>query len=230
MRRTAGVVLGCFLTSMLARTQPKQILAEEVFKNIQTFKGAPAASVIPAMDALTGLLGVGCTYCHIPREWDKEDKPQKQTARKMFTMVSYLNEKGFGGQNRISCWTCHRGHGQPPALPDNPQRKEEAKRLIQIPAADESKPAEQVFHDIQSMKGVAAGDFPGIMAYFSQALGVDCSHCHVGGQWDKDTPHKQTARTMLAMVDAAVQKFYGGNGPLGCPDCHQGAVKPQLTR
>jgi len=76
------------------------------------------------------------------------------------------------------------------------------------------------------MRGTPAGEFPGIMAYFSQSLGVECGHCHVLNHWDQDTPHKQTARAMLSMVDATVKKFYGGSGPLGCPDCHQGSVKP----
>lgn len=226
MRLPAGFVLALLLESAVSLAQDKQVRAEEVFKNIQTFKGKPAARVIPAMDALTGLLGVDCSYCHVAREWEKDDKPQKQTARKMFDMMGYLNDQQFSGENRISCWTCHRGHGKPPGLPDIAGRTLEAKQLISIASRDESKPAEQVFRNIQAMKGTPAGELPGIMAYFSQALGVECSHCHVPLQWDQDTPIKQTARTMLRMVDATVQKFYGGSGPLGCPDCHQGAVHP----
>jgi hypothetical protein len=53
------------------------------------------------MDALTGLLGVDCNYCHVLREWERDDKPQKQTARKMFQMVEYLNHDHFSGENRI---------------------------------------------------------------------------------------------------------------------------------
>ena len=226
MRSPVGIValvaIGCGASS----AQNKKVLAEDVYKNVQIFKGKPADRVIRAMDALTGLLGVECTYCHIAREWDKEDKPQKQTARKMFEMIGYLNDEHFRGENRISCWTCHRGHGTPPALPDIGKRTAVVKQLLAIPTPDESKPAEQVFHDIRAMKGTPTGEFPGIMAYFSQSLGVECSHCHVPNHWDQDTPNKQTARTMLSMVDATIKKFYGGNGPLGCPDCHQGSVKP----
>ena len=228
MPRSMGLIVAALLGCAHAPAQQKQALAEDVFKNIQTFKGKPAAHVIPAMDALTGLLGVQCTYCHVAREWDKDDKPQKQTARKMFEMIGYLNDTHFGGENRISCWTCHRGHGTPPKLPPDPQRLEQARMMIAIAPADEAKPAGQVFHNIQALAGVPAGQIPGIMAYFSRALGVECTHCHVAGQWEQDTPAKQTARKMLAMVDATVKKFYGGSGPLGCPDCHQGNVQPQL--
>ena len=216
------LALGCGITF----AQSKHVLAEDVYRNIQIFKGQRADRVIPAMEALTGLLGVECSYCHIARDWDKEDKPQKQTARKMFEMMGYINDEHFRGENRISCWTCHRGRGTPPALPDIGKRTEVVKQLLAIPPSDESKSAELVFHDIRAMKGTPAGEFPGIMAYFSQSLGVECSHCHVPSHWDQDTPHKQTARTMLSMVDATVKKFYNGSGPLGCPDCHQGSVTP----
>jgi len=180
------------------------------------------------MDALTGLLDVECTYCHVPREWDKDDKPQKQTARQMFDMIGYLNGTHFGGENRISCWTCHRGHGKPPEPPEDPKRLEFAKKVMAIAPADESKPARQVLHQIKSMGGIPAGQFPAIMAYFSAALGVECSHCHVAGHWDQDTPVKQTARKMLAMVDATMKKYFGGTGTLGCPTCHHGSIKPQF--
>lgn len=228
MLRSTGITFALLLGSTLAPAAEKQALAEEVFKNITIFKGMPAARVIPAMDALTGLLGIECTYCHVEREWDKDDKPQKQTARKMFQMLEYLNHDHFGGQNRISCWTCHRGHGKPPQLPVDSRRLEQARRAMPIAAADESKPAEQVFHNIQALPGVPARELSAIMAYFSSALGVECTHCHAAGHWDKDTPVKQTARKMLAMVDATIQRFYGGLSPLGCPDCHQGSIKPQF--
>jgi hypothetical protein len=226
MRCTNLIILAVIMVARSASQENKRTLAEDVFKNIQTYKGKPAASVIPSMEALTGFLGVECAYCHVDREWEKDDKPPKKTARKMFEMVGYLNESHFGGQDRISCWTCHRGHPKPPAQTNQAQRTAQAKGLMTIAAADQAKPAEQVFRNIRSMADVPAGDFPGIMAYFSGALGVDCSHCHLVGQWDQDTPAKLKARAMLSMVTATVNKFYNGSGPLGCPDCHQGGAMP----
>ena len=226
MLRSTGIIFALLLGCTLAPAAEKQALAEEVFNNITVFKGMPAARVISAMDALTSQLSVECTYCHVAREWDKDDKPQKQTARKMFQMVEYLNHDQFGGKNRITCWTCHRGHGKPPQWPEDPRRLEQARLAIPIAAADQAKPAEQVFHNIQALTGVPAGELPAIMAYFSSALGVECIHCHTVGHWDKDTPLKQTARKMLAMVDVTIQRFYGGLSPLGCPDCHRGSLKP----
>src|SRR5436305_15216742 len=63
--------------------QPQQ-LAEERFKNIQIFKGQPAQGVMRAMMFFTKSLGVDCAFCHIQGAMDKDDKPEKKTARRMF--------------------------------------------------------------------------------------------------------------------------------------------------
>ena len=88
--------------------------AEQVFKNIEILKGKKASRLPAMMSALTGLLGVNCTHCHVNGQWDSEEKPTKQTARKMFRMVGGINKDYFDGKNAVSCWTCHRGHPRPP--------------------------------------------------------------------------------------------------------------------
>ena len=88
--------------------------AETFFKNIEILKGKKASRLPAMMSALTGLLGVGCSYCHVTNEWDREDKPTKQTARKMFRMIGTINKDNFEGKNAVSCWTCHRGNPHPP--------------------------------------------------------------------------------------------------------------------
>jgi hypothetical protein len=88
--------------------------AEQVFKNIEILKGKKASVLPGMMSALTGLLGVNCTYCHIEGQWDREDKPTKQIARKMFQLVKTINRDDFDGRNAVSCWTCHRGNPHPP--------------------------------------------------------------------------------------------------------------------
>src|SRR4030095_4026147 len=57
--------------------------AEETYKNIQIFKGLPSSGVMRAMNFFTRSLGVDCTHCHVPGEFEKDDKAAKQTARKM---------------------------------------------------------------------------------------------------------------------------------------------------
>lgn len=87
--------------------------AEEIFKNIELLRGKPASRLPGMMKALTGLLGVGCQYCHVTGHWELEEKQAKVTARKHFAMQNVLNDQYFNGENKVSCWTCH--HGKPKA-------------------------------------------------------------------------------------------------------------------
>jgi len=73
------------------------VRAEDVFKSIEIFKGKPATQVLIAMNAIRGNLGVSCTYCHTQFEWDKNDKPAKETTRKMFRMIGFSNKTYFPG-------------------------------------------------------------------------------------------------------------------------------------
>jgi len=75
------------------------------------------------------------------------------------------------------------------------------------------------------------------MRGFTAALGVECSHCHVGGQQERakdDNPKKGIARKMLAMT-AAINKDMlkdvgepaaAGVNKVTCFTCHRGAIKP----
>jgi hypothetical protein len=81
--------------------------AEQVYKNIQLFKGMPASRLMPAMTRLTEWLGVDCTHCHVQDQFEKDDKPAKQTARKMFQMVRLVGRELK--TDRVTCYTCHRG-------------------------------------------------------------------------------------------------------------------------
>ncbi len=74
--------------------------------------------------AVQGLgLGANCLYCHVSNEArDLDDKPEKVTARKMFAMVKNINATMFNGENKVVCWTCHRGEAKPAAPPPPPAR------------------------------------------------------------------------------------------------------------
>ena len=112
-----GVALSTFLA---ARAQDKSAssekTAEQVYKNIQVFKGVPASQLEGNMAFITGSLGVKCNYCHAGT-FDKDDKPTKLTARKMIQMVFDLNKGNFNGTGAVSCYTCHRGKPLPIAVP-----------------------------------------------------------------------------------------------------------------
>lgn len=97
--------------------------AEKVFKNLTTpmLKSGPAARVLAVMEfGYARSLGVNCTHCHVPEKWESEDKPQKQIAREMSSMVARINGellkdiKNLKSETpTINCTTCHRGEIKP---------------------------------------------------------------------------------------------------------------------
>jgi photosynthetic reaction center cytochrome c subunit len=212
--------------------------AEEVFHNIEILKGKPASRLPGMMTALNGLLGVKCAYCHDVNAWEKE-VPAKITSRHMFAMLRSTNTKYFSGENPnpITCWTCHRGAAKPTSgqqeimagLQSLPQdRRKVIDDLTASLGENKDKPAEEVFHNIQFFKGIPAWRLLRIMSVYTVALGVDCSHCHVIGAWEKDDkPAKRTVITMNHVVqDVNAQLFGDQPAKVACYTCHRGAEKP----
>ena len=104
------------VNSSRAQQQTPQQTAEQRYKNIQVFKGLPAAQLEPTMAFIAGSLGVKCNHCHV-NQFDKDDKPTKLVARRMIRMVFDLNKGTFNGERAVSCFTCHRGSLTPVAVP-----------------------------------------------------------------------------------------------------------------
>ena len=77
----------------------------------------PASQIQPTMAFITGSLGVRCNYCHTPSAFERDDKPTKQTARRMMRMVLDINRGNFDGAAAVSCNTCHRGQTRPQSVP-----------------------------------------------------------------------------------------------------------------
>jgi len=92
---------------------------EQVQRNIQVLNGMPSSQLLPVMHLMRTSLGVRCDYCHVAEDgkyW-MDDKPAKQTARKMLQMVFEINKANFGGQSVVTCNTCHQGQTKPKAVP-----------------------------------------------------------------------------------------------------------------
>ena len=87
----------------------------------QNLKVLTADNFRPLMDVFVASLGLadkgGCTYCHVQGQMASDEKPPKVTARAMLTMVRDLNEKSFGGEQKVTCYTCHRGSATPVTQP-----------------------------------------------------------------------------------------------------------------
>ena len=90
----------------------KEERAEQKYKNIQLLKGIPSERLTKIMFSFKASLGVDCTYCHIKDQFEKDDKPAKQVARKMIQLVRDTNTK-LGSMTHVTCFTCHRGQTRP---------------------------------------------------------------------------------------------------------------------
>jgi hypothetical protein len=104
--------------------------AEDVFLNIQDYKGVPASGLLRGMEFYTRALGVTCLHCHTPDKWEADTKPTKQIAREMSQLVDVIQARLAAIKNLqtprpgISCETCHRGRPRPgrPGIVDASER------------------------------------------------------------------------------------------------------------
>ena len=120
-----AIALMPFICAPLAQAQtppPADQKAETVFKNIQLLKGISVKEFMDTMGFFSAATGMNCIDCHAPEAADSlegyaVDTPLKQTARKMLIMVQTLDKSNFGGQLKVTCYTCHRATDHPEAIP-----------------------------------------------------------------------------------------------------------------
>ena len=104
---------------VLAQTPQPQIVEGQ---NVKVLTGLTAQQFQEEMNFMVQGLGVTCGTCHVRGNFASEDKPQKQTARKMLEMVTAINKMTFpdykpkDGESllgKVTCYTCHRGETTP---------------------------------------------------------------------------------------------------------------------
>ena len=78
----------------------------------KNLKVLTAENVMPNMRAAAQGLGVMCNYCHVD-DRSSDEKPEKVTARMMFSMTQEINAKFTDGKVHVTCFTCHRGAEMP---------------------------------------------------------------------------------------------------------------------
>ena len=98
-------------------------------------------------------------------------------------------------------------------------------------AASGQKPqmVEDVFKNVQVLKGIPVDEFMGTMGLFSAALSMCCAECHDTAKWDADTPRKRIARRMVEMVNGINRTSFGGRQVVTCWTCHRGRDRPVVT-
>src|SRR3984885_2677636 len=102
-------------------------------------------------------------------------------------------------------------------------------------AATQEKPlmSDQVFKNVQVLKGIPVDEFMGTMGFFAAALSLNCTECHTAdaindlSEYATDTPLKQAARRMVLMVRTINQNNFGGKPVVTCYTCHRTSSKPK---
>jgi len=100
--------------------------------------------------------------------------------------------------------------------------------------AERPQMADEVFKNVQVLKGIPVNEFLGIMGFFSASLGKSCVDCHDSDSgWENyvadKNPNKRTARRMIEMVSTINKNFFGGAQGVTCYSCHRGGPSPKLT-
>src|ERR1019366_3846083 len=92
--------------------------------------------------------------------------------------------------------------------------------------------AEEVFKNVQVLKGIPVDEFMSTMGIFSAALGISCENCH--SLSDKSwadyaldtTQKKKTARRMVVLMQGINKQYFGGRQVVTCFSCHRGGDHP----
>ena len=95
------------------------------------------------------------------------------------------------------------------------------------PNAFSGKTTDQVYKNIQVLKGVPSDQLIPAMEFITSSLGVECGFCHVERHFDQDGKKpKQTARKMMQMMLAINQGNFDNRQAVTCNTCHRGARLP----
>ena len=94
--------------------------------------------------------------------------------------------------------------------------------------------AEDVFKNVQVLKGIPVKEFMNTMGFFSAATNLNCIDCHSPESdslegYAIDTPRKQTARRMIRMVNAINEANFGGRRSVTCYTCHRASDRPEAV-
>jgi photosynthetic reaction center cytochrome c subunit len=130
MRFLLASVVVCFISILPMRSQTgrvaseqKPLMAEDVFKNVQLLKGISVKEFMDTMGFFSAATSLNCIDCHAAQESNESlagyaaDTSLKQTARKMILLVNMINKTTFGGQRKVTCYTCHRATDHPKTIP-----------------------------------------------------------------------------------------------------------------
>ena len=89
------------------------------------------------------------------------------------------------------------------------------------------KTAGETHKNLLILKDMPDSQLINTMRYFNMALGVECGHCHVQGNFAADDkPTKLMARKMLTMTQNINTSTFNGRMEVRCYTCHKGQADP----
>jgi hypothetical protein len=105
----------------------------------------------------------------------------------------------------------------------------------QAPAAAGDRPivTQDVFKNVTVLRDIPVDTFFDAMGMFANAMGNDCTFCHVPqaaldrAKFAEVTPRMQRARQMIAMMQTINKSFFGGAPRVTCFTCHHGNQSPR---
>ncbi len=101
-------------------------------------------------------------------------------------------------------------------------------------APERAQMAEEVFKNVQVLKGITVNEFMATMGIFSASLGMSCQDCHAADDsaWENfatDNARKRAARRMITMMAEINKAQFGGRQMVTCYSCHRGADRPRTA-
>jgi len=93
--------------------------------------------------------------------------------------------------------------------------------------AQDAPPKKKGFPPPTNLKLLKPDNLIETMRSFTAALGVQCTYCHVMGNFASDeNPKKEMARMMITMAREINAKFPDGQQHVRCYTCHRGQTTP----
>jgi len=200
-------------------------MSEEVFKNITMLKGIPVDNFFEAMGMFASAMGNDCTFCHAKAAYFDRAKfaevtPKMIRARGMIAMMNTINKGYFGGETRVTCFTCHGGSDRPRTEPDlavqyaEPVFDPNAREMV----ADPRVTANQVFDKYIQVLG-GADRLAKLTSYVAKGsyAGFDTDFDKIPVEIYAAAPNQMTMVTHLA-TGINTRAYNGRNGWVAGPD------------
>lgn len=101
--------------------------------------------------------------------------------------------------------------------------------LLPVMAQEKKAPAPPP-KNLKVLKVNSSAEVGQIMRTFTAGLGVQCTYCHVQGNFASDeNPKKETARHMITMMQKVNAEFTDGKMHVSCYTCHRGEAEPKTA-